>query len=101
MAKTPFERTSTAGINRTKRDGTVLSGVPAHGYNTKTVEPKAEVAVKEEVVVTITAEEPEPTPKPKKVRRYNKRAHTKDGKFKADDPSTPDVNEAYIVDSSK
>lgn len=26
----------------------------------------------------------------------NKRAHTKDGKFKADDPSTPDVDEAYV-----
>ena len=24
-----------------------------------------------------------------------KRAHDKDGKFKADDPATPDVNEAY------
>ena len=24
-----------------------------------------------------------------------KRAHTEDGKFKADDPATPDVNEAY------
>ena len=24
-----------------------------------------------------------------------KRAHNKDGKFKADDPATPDVNEAY------
>ena len=24
-----------------------------------------------------------------------KRAHDKDGKFKADDPDTPDVNEAY------
>jgi len=24
-----------------------------------------------------------------------KRAHNKDGKFKADDPATPDINEAY------
>ena len=24
-----------------------------------------------------------------------KRAHTEDGKFKADDPATPDINEAY------
>ena len=24
-----------------------------------------------------------------------KRAHDKDGKFKADDPATPDINEAY------
>ena len=24
-----------------------------------------------------------------------KRAHDEDGKFKADDPATPDVNEAY------
>ena len=24
-----------------------------------------------------------------------KRAHTEDGKFRADDPATPDVNEAY------
>ena len=31
----------------------------------------------------------------KKVVKAKKRAHNKDGSFKADDPDTPDVNEAW------
>jgi hypothetical protein len=33
---------------------------------------------------------------PKKTRK--KRARKEDGSFKADDPTTPDVNEAFVVD---
>jgi|TARA_B100001750_G_C15122504_1_gene405744 hypothetical protein len=35
--------------------------------------------------------------KPKKAapKKTRKRAHKKDGSFKADDPSTPDINEAF------
>lgn len=94
MAKTPFERSSTAGSNRTKRDGTSLSGTPARGYNTNKIEPEAKVAVKEEIAVTVNTEEP----KPEKPAR--KRARTAKGHYKSDDPSTPDINEAYVVDSS-
>ena len=32
----------------------------------------------------------------KKPAAKKKRARTKDGHYKADDPSTPDVNEAYV-----
>ena len=76
MAETPFERSSTAGSNRTKRDGSVLSGTPARGYNTNKIEPEAE-------------------------KPARKRARTSKGHYKSDDPSTPDVNEAYVVDSSE
>tara|TARA_R100000700_G_C3094047_1_gene94084 strand:+ start:396 stop:662 length:267 start_codon:yes stop_codon:yes gene_type:complete len=40
----------------------------------------------------------EETKKPaaKKKVTKKKRARTKDGHYKADDPSTPDVNEAYV-----
>tara|TARA_R100000781_G_scaffold14318_1_gene12007 strand:- start:152 stop:433 length:282 start_codon:yes stop_codon:yes gene_type:complete len=93
MAETPFERSSTAGNNRAKRDGSVLSGTPARGYTTNKIEPEAQVAVKEEIAVTITTEEPETTGR--------KRARTSKGHYKSDDPSTPDVNEAYVVDSSE
>lgn len=95
MAETPFERSSTAGSNRTKRDGSVLSGTPARGYNTNKIEPEAKVAVKEEIAVTVTTKEPE-AEKPAR-----KRARTSKGHYKSDDPSTPDVNEAYVVDSSE
>ena len=37
-------------------------------------------------------EKPKPKPKPKAKK---KRAKNEDGTFKADDPSTPDVNEAW------
>ena len=33
--------------------------------------------------------------KPKKAKKKAKRAHEDDGTFKADDPATPDVNEAF------
>lgn len=95
MAETPFERSSTAGSNRAKRDGSVLSGTPARGYTTNKIEPEAKVAVKEEVAVTITKEEPEPeTP-------GRKRARTSKGHYRSDDPSTPDVNEAYVSAKKK
>jgi len=36
--------------------------------------------------------------KPKKATKKKKRARDEDGHFKADDPSTPDVNEAWEED---
>jgi hypothetical protein len=39
-------------------------------------------------------EEKKPAAKKKVTKK--KRARTKDGHYKADDPSTPDVNEAYV-----
>ena len=44
----------------------------------------------EEAVV----EQPKPQPKAKK-----KRAKNSDGTFKSDDPSTPDINEAWVEES--
>ena len=41
-------------------------------------------------------EKPKPKPKPKAKK---KRAKNEDGTFKADDPSTPDVNEAWEQES--
>jgi len=41
------------------------------------------------------AKKPEPKKAPKKATAKKKRARNKDGTLKADDPSTPDVNEAW------
>lgn len=40
-------------------------------------------------------QKPPPATKPKKKATTRKRARTSDGRLKADDPSTPDVNEAW------
>ena len=95
MAETPFERSSTTGVNRVKRDGTVLGGAPARGYTPSKIEPEAKVTVQEDVAVTITAEEPEPE------KSTRKRARTSKGHHRSDDPSTPDVNEAYVSTPAK
>jgi len=43
------------------------------------------------------AKKPEPKKEPKKAAAKKKRARNKDGTLKADDPSTPDVNEAWEI----
>ena len=35
-----------------------------------------------------------------KVATKRRRAHNSDGSFKADDPSTPDVNEAFVQEKA-
>jgi len=55
------------------------------------------IGAKEILVVEVedepeVEEKPKPKPKPKAKK---KRAKNEDGTFKADDPSTPDVNEAW------
>ncbi len=52
--------------------------------------------VEDEVVEEVKEEKPKPKPKPKAKK---KRAKNEDGTFKADDPSTPDVNEAWEQES--
>lgn len=41
------------------------------------------------------ADKPAKVKEVKKVVKAKKRAHNEDGSFKADDPETPDVNEAW------
>ena len=43
----------------------------------------------------VAKQKPAPATKPKKKATTRKRARTADGRLKADDPSTPDVNEAW------
>ena len=51
----------------------------------------------EAILATLTAA-PKKTPAPKKTKKAQskKRARNKDGTLKGDDPSTPDVNEAWV-----
>ena len=52
-----------------------------------------EIVIEEiEEVEQVKEEKPKPKPKP---QAKKKRAKKEDGTFKADDPSTPDVNEAW------
>lgn len=61
--------------------------------------PEAEVnkilALRPHLVEIIAEEAPKKTPK--KTTAKKKRARNKDGTLKADDPSTPDVNEAWEI----
>ena len=65
------------------------------------MDPYGDFICKEEAVMDILSKPAvkEPAPKkvaPKKVSaKKTKRARTEEGYFKADDPSTPDVNEAW------
>lgn len=45
-----------------------------------------------EIIIEEVEDKPKPKPKP---QAKKKRAKKEDGTFKADDPSTPDVNEAW------
>jgi hypothetical protein len=47
------------------------------------------------ICTAMRAEQDEPKPAPKKVVKKKKRARDEEGHFKADDKSTPDVNEAW------
>ncbi len=89
MAKTPFERTGTLGINATNRNIGAPVAPPARRYGTAAPTTDIKLNLNDSVDVQESTKAPKPT---------RKRAHTEDGKFKADDPSTPDVNEAYVQD---
>ena len=89
MARSPFERSQSLGSNVSKRTGT-----PPAGYGSPVAEQPAAVArvIKADVKVSDAVKVTKaPAKKSKKMR-----AHTPEGKFRSDDPSTPDVNEAYV-----
>jgi hypothetical protein len=59
-------------------------------------DPYGDFICKEEAVMDILSKPAVKEPAPKKVSaKKTKRARDEDGHFKADDPSTPDVNEAW------
>tara|TARA_R110002096_G_scaffold236501_1_gene427206 strand:+ start:1217 stop:1510 length:294 start_codon:yes stop_codon:yes gene_type:complete len=90
MARSPFERSQSLGSNVSKRTGT-----PPAGYGSPVAEQPAAVArvIKADVTVSDAVKVTKaPAKKGKKMR-----AHTPEGKFRSDDPSTPDVNEAWVL----
>lgn len=67
----------------------------AKGDVLASVNPYGRVETKEASILKVLATPPAPVTKPKKTKKKT-RARTEEGHFIADDPTTPDINEAWI-----